>query len=149
MANKRTVYGEDERVKAWVGVRVGEEDFGAGHAIGLERDGELVAGVVYNFYTGPSVCMHVAAEGKHWLNKDFLYRAFAYPFLQLKCNRVTGLVPADDIVARKFDEHLGFVFEGRLRKARSDGSDMYLYGMLKEECRFLKLGRKNKNDQPA
>lgn len=142
---KRTVYGEDDRVKAWVGARVGEEEFGPGHAIGLEQDGELVAGVVFNLYTGPSICMHVAAEpGRRWMNRDFLYRVFAYPFVQLGCHRVTGLVPADNIVARKFDEHLGFVFEGRLRKARSDGSDMYLYGMLKEECRFLKLGSKEK-----
>jgi RimJ/RimL family protein N-acetyltransferase len=135
---KTIVYGQDDRVSAWVGERVGEESFGPGAAIGLEEDGNLIAGVVYNMYTEASICMHVAAKpGKRWMTRDFLFRVFAYPFLQLKCNRVTGLVRVDNIEARRFDEHLGFVQEGVIRKGATDGTDMILYGMLKEECRWL------------
>ena len=135
---KETIYGQDERITNWVGERVDEDDFGKAVGIGLEEDGILIAGVVYNLYNGPSICMHVAAEpGKRWLSKDFLYRAFAYPFLQLNCSRVTGLVRVDNIEARRFDEHLGFVQEGVIRRGASNGLDMILYGMLKEECRWL------------
>ena len=82
--------------------------------------------------------MHVAAvPGKRWMTKDFLWRVFAYPFLQLNCNRVTGLVREDNIVAQKFDEHIGFKREGLIRKGATDGADIILYGMLKEECRWL------------
>lgn len=135
---KTTIYGQDDRVIPWVGKRIGEEDFGPANALGVEKDGELIAGVVFNLYNGPSICMHVAAiPGANWLSKDFLYRCFAYPFIQLKCNRVTGLVRVDNLQAQKFDENLGFVREGVLRKAATDGTDMIIYGMLKEECRWL------------
>lgn len=135
---KQVIYGQDDRVIKWVGQRVDENDFGNATAIGLEYDGNLIAGVVYNMYTEAGISMHVAAEpGKRWMNRDFLFRAFAYPFLQLRCNRVTGLVRVDNIEARRFDEHLGFVQEGVIRKGAVDGTDMILYGMLKEECRWL------------
>lgn len=139
---KRVVYGEDQRVIDWVGHRVDEDNFGPAHGIGLEENGELIAGVVFNIYSGPSICMHVAAEpGKRWLTRDYLFRCFAYPFIQLQCNRITGLVRVDNLEAQKFDEHLGFKREGLLRKAASDGTDMYVYGMLREECRWLEIRR--------
>ena len=75
------------------------------------------------------------------MNRDFLFRVFAYPFLQLHCRRVTGLVRVDNLPAQKFDEHLGFVREGLIRSACTDGTDMILYGMLADECKFLRLGR--------
>lgn len=140
---KTIIYGQEDRVVPWVGHRVNEDDFSENDvAIGMEEDGEIIAGVVYNWYTGPSICMHVAAEpGKHWLTRQFLYAAFAYPFIQLNCNRVTGLVRVDNLKAQKLDEHLGFVREGILRKAADDKTDFILYGMLKEECRWLELKR--------
>ena len=137
---KTTVYGQDAKVIARVGKRIDEEDFGLAKALGVEENGQLIAGVVFNLYNGPSICMHVAAvPGKAWLTKDFLYRCFAYPFIQLKCNRVTGLVRVDNLQAQNFDEKLGFVREGVLRKAATDGTDMIIYGMLKEECRWLEI----------
>ena len=84
--------------------------------------------------------MHVVAvPGKRWMTKDFLWRCFAYPFIQLQCNRITGLVRVDNLAAQKFDEHLGFVKEGLLRKAAKDGTDYIVYGMLREECRWLEI----------
>lgn len=137
---KRVIYGEDARVAKWVGDLVNENYAAGSAAIGLEQDGELIAGVVFDLYTGPSISMHVAAiPGKRWMTKDFLWRCFAYPFLQLQCNRITGLVRADNLVAQKFDEHLGFKREGLLRKAAADGTDYVLYGMLREECRWLEI----------
>jgi len=137
------IYGQDERVLKWVGDRTDEDDFGPGSiAIGLEEDNELIAGVAFNMYTKASICMHVAAmPGKRWMTRDFLWRSFAYPFIQLGCNRVTGLVREDNFVAQKFDEHLGFKREGLLRRACTDGQNMILYGMLREECRWLEIKR--------
>lgn len=136
---KSVIYGQDERVLKWVGDRVDGEAFSPGAiGIGLEEDGELIAGVVFNMYTKSSICMHVAAiPGKRWMTREFLWRVFAYPFIQLKCNRVTGLVREDNLVAQKFDEHIGFKREGLVRKGAADGTNFILYGMLKEECRWL------------
>ena len=139
---KTVIYGQDEQIINWVGQRVDEDDFGKAVGIGLEKDGKLVAGVVFNLYTGSSICMHVAAEpGCRWMTRDFLFRCFAYPFIQLQCNRITGLVRIDNLAAQRFDEHLGFVREGVIRKGTTDGTDFILYGMLKEECRWLEIKR--------
>ena len=139
---KTVIYGQDELVRNWVAERVHEDQFSNEVAIGLEEDGHLIAGVVYNMYTGPSISMHVAAApGRRWMTRDFLWRAFAYPFLQLKCQRVTGFVREDNLDAQRFDEHLGFVREGLLRQACEDGQNMIVYGMLREECRWLEIKR--------
>lgn len=136
---KSVIYGQNERVIRWVGARIDEDNFGPGAiGIGLEEEGKLIAGVVFNMYTEASICMHVAAEpGKRWMTREYLWRCFAYPFLQLNCNRVTGLVREDNLEAQRFDEHLGFKREGLIRKGCVDGSNLILYGMLKEECRWL------------
>lgn len=107
-------------------------------ALGNIRDGELVAGVIYNHYSGVNICAHIAgAPGKNWLTRDFLYAMFDYPFNQLGVNRITGLVPKKNKQARKFDQHLGFKYEGNMRGALPD-DDMLVYGMLKDECKWLR-----------
>tara|TARA_R110000796_G_scaffold214260_1_gene330255 strand:- start:1301 stop:1765 length:465 start_codon:yes stop_codon:yes gene_type:complete len=108
-------------------------------ALGLVKDNELIAGVVYNYYNKPNIFAHIAATpGKRWLTKEFLFAMFDYPFNQLGCNRVTGLVPKKNKEARRFDTHLGFEYEGNMRHALPD-DDMLIYGMLKEKCKWLKL----------
>ena len=62
--------------------------------------------------------------------------AFMHPFVQWKLRRVTGLVPAKNTKALRFDLHLGFVREGYLRNALPD-DDIIVLGMLREECIYL------------
>jgi RimJ/RimL family protein N-acetyltransferase len=139
---KTVVYGQDQRVAKWVGARVDEPNFGDCVGIGLEENGELIAGVVYNIFSGPSICAHIAAmPGKRWMTRDFLWRIHAYPFLQLKCNRITALVRQDNLVSQHFVEHLGFRYEGVMRQACTDGQNMFIYGMLRKECRWLEIKR--------
>lgn len=140
---KSVIYGQDERFVRWFEEQVPDSEFDkSAVAIGLEQDGEVIASVVFDMYTGPSICMHVAAvPGRRWMTRDYLWRCFAYPFLQLKCNRITGLVREDNLVAQKFDEHLGFKREGLIRRGATDGTNIILYGMLRDECRFLEIRR--------
>ena len=107
-------------------------------SIGMLKDGKLIGGVVFNQYTGTGVSMHVAGE-KGWLNREFLRAAFRYPFDQLGCRRVTGLVRTDNLEAQRFDEHLGFKREGLIREGDDDGCDLILYGMLRRECRWINI----------
>jgi RimJ/RimL family protein N-acetyltransferase len=140
---KSVIYGQNERFVRWFEEQVPDSEFDkSAVAIGLEQDGEVIASVVFDMYTGPSICMHVAAvPGRRWMTRDYLWRCFAYPFLQLKCNRITGLVREDNLVAQKFDEHLGFKREGLIRRGATDGTNIILYGMLRDECRFLEMKR--------
>lgn len=140
MATKRIILDDHLRVVRWVAPRIDEEPEGLLPAIGigLEQDGQLIAGVLYTRYTGVSMEMHVAAiPGRRWLTREYLQTCFAYPFDMVGCRRVTGLVRASNYEARRFDEHLGFKQEGVLRKAAADGDDIIVYGMLREECRWI------------
>jgi RimJ/RimL family protein N-acetyltransferase len=105
--------------------------------LGLERDGELVAGVVYEGYNGTNVWMHVATTpGKKW-TMEYLRYCFYYPFEEMGCKRVSGYVEASNEAARRFDEHLGFQQEAVLRGAATDGGDVILYVMQKDDCRYI------------
>lgn len=134
---------QDEMVAEWVAKRIPNFTFdGPYSAIGLVNgQGHLLAGVIYERFTQIDIHVHIAAvPGKRWISRHWLNEVFRYPFVQLGCARMTGLVPARNEAAQKFDEHLGFRLEGRLRKALPNGEDLLIYGMLKEECRWLGAG---------
>lgn len=108
------------------------------YTIGLEREGALVAVVVFDSFGETDCSMHIASDGsKAWMNKALLVGAFAYPFKQLGLLRVTGLVPADNQAALEFDENLGFVREGYHPKAGPGGKDLVSLGLLRANCRLI------------
>lgn len=97
-----------------------------------------VAVVVYNHFHSPDIWMHVAAEpARIWCTPDFLENIFAYPFQQLGCGRVTGLVAHSHTRLRKLLLHVGFTEEGRMRESLPTGDDLIAYGMLRRECRWI------------
>lgn len=107
-------------------------------AIGLRRDGELVAGAVYEGFNGRNMWVHLAGlPGRHWLNRGFLQAGFSYPFEICGVDRLSGYVNASNADARRFDEHVGFQEEARLKGAAPDGGDVILYVMWRQDCRFL------------
>lgn len=137
----KTITTDSERVNAFVAERMGISGWSNAVGIGLEEDGQLIAGVTFDYYNGASICMHVAAvEGRRWMTREYLWFCFHYPFEQLGVKRITGLVPETNMDARRFDEHLGFKLETRLQDAAPDG-DVLVYAMFKEDCRFLRMKR--------
>lgn len=133
------VMREPDRVGRWVCERTGGVWSPVdAWAIGLERDGQLVAGVVYDHFNGASVAMHVASDGsKRWLNRPFLRFCFDYAFMRLKVKKVIGMVPSNNQAALEFDKHLGFVEEARLKDAHP-GGDLIFVTMTRAQCRWLK-----------
>ena len=136
------IVGQDAVVGPWVCARIGGTWInGRGTTIGLQRSGELVAGILYEDCNGVNVNMHVASDGsRRWMTRELLHFAFWYPFEQLGVKRVTGTVPASNDDARRLDEHLGFVLEARLEKAHPDG-DLLIYRMFRHECKWLRSDR--------
>jgi len=129
-----------ERIARFVAERLqpGElVDWGGYSTLGLEIGGRLRAGVIYNFFSPPNICMSVAGEGRHWLTPEFLFSAFDYPFGALGLGRVTGFVSSSNLLSQDFAFHLGFCEEGLMRRALPDGSDLIIYGMLRENCRWI------------
>lgn len=120
--------------------RQGVSWLGVGECIGLLDDSDAILAVVcFDEYNKANVNMHVASvPGKRWLNREFLWYCFFYPFEQLKVKRITGLVAFSNMEARRFDENLGFTLEATLKDAHPDG-DLLVYCMTKAQCRWLTL----------
>jgi RimJ/RimL family protein N-acetyltransferase len=133
-----TDYSEPERYLEWAAKRIGISAFRSdARAIGLERDGDLVAAAVYDTFSPGTCLMHIASDGSgRWLNRDFLFRMFAYPFIQCGFRRVTGLISASNAASLRFARHIGFQDEGVLREEAPDG-DVIVLGMLRRECKWI------------
>lgn len=134
---KRIVWDEPRRVGEWVCAKVGATfNPQEATAIGLERDGSLVAGVMFDHYTGRSIAMHVAGEGGHWMTRDYARACFGYAFNQLGVGKIIGLVDSTNQAARRYDEHLGFHLEATITGAGKVG-DLLIYSMTPQQCRWI------------
>ena len=127
-----------QKVVEWVAKHTSEfGNYGAAVGIGLEHDKRLIAGVVFNEYNGANIQMHVASDGsRSWMNKEYLWFCFYYPFEQAKVNRITTVVASSNVRAAEFNRHIGFTEETRLKDAHPDG-DLIVFRMFKSECRWL------------
>lgn len=120
---------------------------GCGAAIGLEKHGRLVAGVLFDNFNGANINMHVASDGsKNWMCREYLWFCFYYPFKQLGVKRITGLVAESNLAARRFDEHIGFELETSLKDAAPDG-DLLVYRMTPDKCRWLERKHHGRKEQ--
>ncbi|PTW53566.1 hypothetical protein C8N35_11621 [Breoghania corrubedonensis] len=112
-------------------------------AIGHARDGELTGVVVFDTFTTTDCLLAVASDGGHrFLSRAFIVHVFAYPFLQLGYKRVTSLISADNEPSIRLCSKIGFQREGTMRRASEKGEDLLVFGMLREECRWLRPSRK-------
>ncbi len=104
------------------------------------RDGKLVGAVVWHNYDRQAgdVEVSIAADTPRWLSREMLERIFWFPFVMLECRRISARVSVANTRSRRLCEGLGFQLEGLKRKAMPDGNDMLIYGLLREECRFLR-----------
>jgi L-amino acid N-acyltransferase YncA len=130
---------EDQpRLIAWAEARIGCTFFADAKAIGWGDATTIRAVAVFDRWSTHDCCGHIASDGSRtWLTRAFLAAAYHYPFVLGGCRRITGLVAANNLTALRFDMHMGFKHEGRLRCAGDDGGDTIILGMLRHECRFL------------
>ncbi len=129
---------QEAGVGEWVVQRAGGFWFpGRAATLGLKLRGQLIAGILYEDYNGANISMHVAAEPKaHWMTRKFMYAIFAYPFLQLGCNRVTAVVAESNTVCCRTLLHVGYKVEAVLKDAHPDGN-LLMFVMFKADCRWL------------
>lgn len=111
---------------------------------GVPIEDKLIAAVVYNnCYSRPDgkqymLEMSIASIDKRWCTRHNLKELFRIPFAQLDLERVQTTCNADEGEIIMFNKRLGFTLEGRHRKAWHTGSDALSWGMLRDECRWLK-----------
>jgi hypothetical protein len=131
---------DSERVGNWVTDKAGGNYTHLCTAIGYEKDGELIAGVMYDGYTGDKVlkggqiAMHSRIDKMP--PREFYWVVFDYPFNQLQVKNVRGIVRTNNSKAIKLNNHLGFKREAMLRDYFHD-SDAIVFCMGRDDCRFL------------
>lgn len=116
---------------------------GAGTTLGWIDNGKLIAGVTFIGYDGVNVWMDCAAEpGSRWLDRRGLWAIFHYVFEQLRCTRVSAMIPESNDKSIKLVEQAGFTLEASLARAAPGGEDMKVFRMFREDCRWLKRAGK-------
>tara|TARA_R110000868_G_scaffold157001_4_gene384063 strand:- start:249 stop:674 length:426 start_codon:yes stop_codon:yes gene_type:complete len=98
--------------------------------------GRLAGVVVYNNWRGRSIETHWAGL-PGWLTRANLRGIFAFPFDTLGCRRVTGIIRRNNRTARRVAEKIGFKLEGVAREGFEDGTDAMIYGMVRNDCRWI------------
>lgn len=121
----------DARVATFVSNALGFGLFPPFTAMGIEKDGDVIAGVLFNCFEGKDV--HVTIAGHGW-TKGFLAEVGHYVFSTLGCERITAQTEYTHIV--KFAERLGGQIEGLKRNHFGAGRDAFIVGILKSEYRF-------------
>jgi len=124
----RLIFDQKERVGTWV-----REQTGLGgrwcdyYALGLELNGNLVSGLVFNNYNGSSISAHIAVTHTTKLLPKLLDHGLVhYAFGQCGVKRITGQIDSGNERSLRLAYHVGFEFEARLRCAGHNGQDLVL-----------------------
>jgi len=120
----------DDRVAHFVGGKVGEVFQPPYACLGVEHDGDIVAGIVFNVWTGPDVQLTIAAE-KGALSRRFLRRVGHYITNELGCIRATIETEQPHVVEMAL--RMGGKVEGVKRDLFGHGRDGTVIGVLKRD----------------
>lgn len=142
---KHVITGWDHLFGPWLAARMPDGlDWkpGMGSTIGLlDEEKGILASCLYENGNGKSIIVHIAGEGKSWLNREFLWFCFYYPFEQLKLHKIIAPICSSNKDCIRWTEHIGFLLEATLKDASPKG-DILLYTMVRANCRWLSLRKK-------
>jgi RimJ/RimL family protein N-acetyltransferase len=133
---------EKQRINDWIWPRIGRESAffpeSSFQALGIEENGELIAGVIFEGFSSNARCsMHCAGLGRRWLTKSFLLMCFDYVFNQAGCKVVVNTVSADNADSIRFTEHVGFTEVGRVKDGACP-NDLIIYQLHRDDCKWIK-----------
>lgn len=103
-------------------------------SIGLKRNDEFVAGVIYENWNRRTITCHIAIAGR--MTSRYLAIIFDYPFNVCDVKKI--IVPVDSTNSKSINlvEKMGFTEEARIKDGMADG-DMILYTLAKNDCKYL------------
>lgn len=143
MEAPKILIGQDKLVKDFVASKIKNfhDDVPEGlySAFGIVQNDKLIAGAVFHDYRPPvSIQESFASISPTWATKITLRTLFWFPFEHCKVRRLNSLIAAENTRSRDLTERLGFKQEGVIRQGTDDGDDLIIYGMLRDECRWIK-----------
>jgi hypothetical protein len=130
---------DSPRIGAWVCEKAGGKFYEGNICFGIELDGVLQAGIMFDSYTGEngSISSHFRCDDAKIITRRFYGMAFDYVFNVAKVRRLTNLVNEHNLHSREITERLGFTEETRLENYFPDG-DAIIYKMFRQQCRWIK-----------
>lgn len=138
------ITADKDRIYEFVSRRINHWEWGNFTALGIERHGRIIGGVLFNQYVENVRCsIHCAGDG-NWLTRDFLWMVFDYAFNQLNCKVIVNTVPVSNKESMRFTEHIGFTPSLPIKDGAEDG-DLMVFVLHKDDCKWLdneKLQRK-------
>jgi RimJ/RimL family protein N-acetyltransferase len=108
--------------------------------IGFVENDNIFGGLIFSDYDGYNIFVHLALETPRVCQRRFIKMMFSYCFIQLKCSRMTAMCVNGYTRNEKLLKGVGFTKEGVIRKVmkvKDKFVDSAIYGMLKEECRWV------------
>ena len=98
--------------------------------MGLEKDGEIIGGVVFNGFTRDDIEVTIAGR----FTRGFIQAVGRYVFDQLAVQRLS--ITTEQPLVVRIAERLGGQIEGMKRNCFGPGRDGFLLGILKDEWRY-------------
>lgn len=120
----------DARVAEFVGARIGRTIYPPFTCLGVEKSGAILAGAVFNCYTGPDIQATVAVDDRRAVGA-LTRHSGRYAFGQLQCERITVITEQPKVV--EYAERLGGTIEGTMRNLFGRGRDGVVIGILRED----------------
>lgn len=133
------LFGDDNTI-AWAEDELGHSLPRPAVGIGIVDGTEPIGAVVYHGYQGHMIEASIATTSPKWCQRHVLRALFWYPFRQLGVERFQAVTSKHNKRARRMLERLGFKYEGMARKGYVNGTDAAIYGMLRDECRWIGEG---------
>lgn len=135
------VFDQKERIGQWV---AGEIDYTAGltgyYAMGVEQDGEIVAGILFHQFNGSNAWAHIACRKPSRAFVELLKHGYQYAFTHCGLRRLTGAVVDSNQKALKLDLHMGWQEEFVMKQAGVGGEDLHILVLWPENFRYKDEG---------
>ena len=137
------LYGADAQVARWVAERIpGYRIAPDVRALGVVRDGALIAATTYENFNGVHIEASIAAEpGSGWASRKVMRHLFGYPFVQLGVQAISLTVAANNLPSLNLVTKMGFKPEALIRLAAPDGGDIVVFKMWRDECKWITRAR--------
>jgi RimJ/RimL family protein N-acetyltransferase len=104
--------------------------------IGQESGGRIVAGVIYESYTGTSIAASIAVEEGESVSRQMLWAIFDYPFNQLGVKKILTYSRNCNHKVQVMLDKLGFTEEATIEDVYEDGA-LVIRSMTREQCKWL------------
>jgi len=105
-------------------------------AIDEETD-TTIGAAIFDNWTENSVQVHYMLTNIMLLRHGFLEEIADYIFNVCGKKKMYGTVPSHNVRALKMDKHIGFTEQARLKDAVSDGIDLIVLELTRENCQHL------------